>query len=135
MFIYVGNRVIEVRVVFLEEELDLRGQTYVILALVFTIVIAIFAVINVDPVEVNYLFGSGEAPLILVILFSVLMGGIVTAAVGLMRMIHLQRERKSLLAENKKMTDTLESHQLLNEVNTNDKEDSSSEGKNADNQT
>ncbi|WP_164668506.1 LapA family protein [Virgibacillus doumboii] len=107
----------------------MRGQSYVILALIFVIIVAIFAVINVDPVEVNYLFGSGEAPLILVILFSVLMGGIITAAVGLVRMIHLQRERKSLLAENKRLIDTLESHQLLDEVDTNNQDANDSEEK------
>lgn len=77
----------------------MRGQTYIILAVVFAVIIAIFAVINVDPVEVNYLFGSGEAPLILVILFSVLMGVIVTAAVGVIRLIRLQKELKSAQEE------------------------------------
>ncbi|SFL79108.1 Uncharacterized integral membrane protein [Gracilibacillus orientalis] len=70
----------------------MKGQTYIILAVVFAVIIAIFAVINVDPVEVNYLFGTGHAPLILVILFSVLMGAIITAAVGVLRVIRLQKE-------------------------------------------
>ncbi|KAB8134767.1 DUF1049 domain-containing protein [Gracilibacillus oryzae] len=78
----------------------MRGQTYIILAVVFAVVIAIFAVINVDPVEVNYLFGTGEAPLILVILFSVLMGAVITAAVGIFRLIRLQRELRMLKEEN-----------------------------------
>lgn len=39
----------------------MRGQTYIISALVFALIVAIFAVINVDPVEVNYLFTTGEA--------------------------------------------------------------------------
>ncbi|MBP1947646.1 LapA family protein [Virgibacillus litoralis] len=86
----------------------MRGQSYVILAIIFVIIVAVFAVINVDPVEVNYLFGSGEAPLILVILFSVLMGGIITASVGLIKMIHLQRERKYLLAENNQLKESVE---------------------------
>ncbi|SDQ46977.1 Uncharacterized integral membrane protein [Virgibacillus subterraneus] len=86
----------------------MRGQSYVILAIIFVIIVAVFAIINVDPVEVNYLFGSGEAPLILVILFSVLMGGIITASVGLMKIIHLQRERKSLIAENNQLKESVE---------------------------
>jgi len=93
----------------------LKGQTYVILAIIFVLIVAIFAVINVDPVEVNYLFGSGEAPLILVILISVLMGGVITAAVGLVKIIRLQRERNTLVSENKQMKETLKKHSLLKE--------------------
>lgn len=88
-----------------------------ILAIIFVIIVAIFAIINVDPVEVNYLFGSGEAPLILVILFSVLMGGIITAAVGLLKMIHLQRERKSLQAENKQLKESVGENQTIDDGN------------------
>ncbi|WP_077621393.1 LapA family protein [Sediminibacillus massiliensis] len=74
----------------------MKGQSYIILALVFALIVAIFAVINVDPVEVNYLFGTGNAPLILVILISALMGGIITAAVGGVRLLRMQREVKAL---------------------------------------
>lgn len=100
----------------MKEVFILKGQTYTIIAIIFVIIVAIFAVINVDPVEVNYLFGSGEAPLILVILFSVLMGGLITAAVGLVKMIHAQRERKSLLTENNQMKEKLQQHGLLQDV-------------------
>ncbi|MDC3415634.1 LapA family protein [Aquibacillus salsiterrae] len=81
----------------------MRGQTYIIFALIFAVIVAIFAVINVEPVEVNYLFGTGEAPLILVILISVLMGGIITAAVGVVRLFKLQREIRALKMENQKL--------------------------------
>ncbi|RCW66439.1 LapA family protein [Saliterribacillus persicus] len=77
----------------------MRGQTYIILAVVFAVIVAIFAVINVDAVEVNYLFGTGEAPLILVILISVLMGALITAAVGVVRVIRLQKENRQLKHE------------------------------------
>ncbi len=78
----------------------MRGQSYVILAIIFIIIIAVFAVTNVEPVEVNYLFWRGESPLILVVLFSVLMGGIITAAVGSLKIFRLQREKKALIKEN-----------------------------------
>lgn len=79
----------------------MKGQTYIIIAVIFAVIIAVFAVINIDPVEVNYLFGSGHAPLVLVILFSVLMGAMITAAVGIVRIIRLQREVRELKRENK----------------------------------
>lgn len=81
----------------------MKGQSYVIFAIIFVIIVAIFAVINVEPVEVDYLFGTGEAPLIFVILFSVLMGGIITAAVGILRVFRLQRENKTLRKENEQL--------------------------------
>ncbi|UOQ47329.1 lipopolysaccharide assembly protein LapA domain-containing protein [Gracilibacillus caseinilyticus] len=77
----------------------MKGQTYLILAVLFAVIIAIFAVINVDPVEVNYLFGTGEAPLILIILFSVLMGVVITAASGVVRILRLQRELRAAKLE------------------------------------
>ncbi|WP_373892910.1 LapA family protein [Virgibacillus natechei] len=91
----------------------MRGQTYVILAIIFVIIIAVFAVTNVDPVEVNYLFWSGESPLILIILFSVLMGGIITAAVGTAKMFQLQREVKRLQIKNDKLSQTLRDNDLI----------------------
>ncbi|MCA1009790.1 lipopolysaccharide assembly LapA domain-containing protein [Halobacillus halophilus] len=74
----------------------MKGQSYIIFAFVFALIIAIFAVINVDPVQVNYMFGTGEAPLILVILISVLLGGLATASVGAVRYFKLKRENRSL---------------------------------------
>ncbi|MDL4841433.1 LapA family protein [Aquibacillus rhizosphaerae] len=84
----------------------MKGQTYIILALIFAVIVAIFAVINVDPVEVNFLFGTGDAPLILVILVSVLMGGIITGSVGIVRLIRLQREIRGLKQENTQLKET-----------------------------
>lgn len=75
----------------------MKGQTYIISALIFAVVIAVFAVINVESVQVNYLFGTGEAPLILVILVSVLLGGLATASVGAVRYFRLRKEKRSLL--------------------------------------
>lgn len=99
----------------------MRGQTYAIMAIIFVLIVAVFAVINVDPVEVNFLFGSGDAPLILVILFSVLMGGIITAAAGLVKIIQLQRERNGLKSENHHLQETLRKHGLLSETKSKNK--------------
>src|SRR5699024_11997155 len=74
----------------------MRGQTYVILGIIILIIVSVFAVTNVDTVQVTYLFWTGESPLILVILFSVLMGGLITTAAGYFKMHQLQRENKTL---------------------------------------
>lgn len=91
----------------------MKGQTYVILAIILTIIIAIFAVINVDSVEVNYLFWTAESPLILVILFSVLMGGIIAAIAGMVRIFRIQRELKQVHLENSKMRKEMEKNGLV----------------------
>lgn len=88
----------------------MKNQTYVILALIFVIVIAVFAVFNVNPVEVNYLFWKGESPLVFVILFSVLLGGILTTAFGTGKYISLKRENKQLQRKVNHLEETVAKH-------------------------
>jgi len=75
----------------------MRGQTYALLAIVFIIIISVFSVLNIDLVEVNYLFWRGSSPLIFVILFSVLLGAILTTVVGSKKYLELKRMNKELL--------------------------------------
>lgn len=74
----------------------MKGQGVLISALVFALLIAIFAVINVEPVQVNFFFTKTTLPLILVILASTLLGGLTVGLLGLIRQIRLQRTVKSL---------------------------------------
>lgn len=74
----------------------MKNQTYVILALLFVIVISVFSVLNVSAVEVNYLFWKGESPLVFVILFSVLLGGVLTTVFGAGKFISMRRENNQL---------------------------------------
>ncbi|OIU70693.1 LapA family protein [Rossellomorea aquimaris] len=78
----------------------MKFQWTLLLGIIFALIVAVFAVINVDPVTVNYLFGQAEWPLILVILGSVLMGGIIIGSVGLFRLYVVQRKLKVLEKEN-----------------------------------
>lgn len=78
----------------------MKGQWSLILAFLFAILVALFAVINVEPVEVDYLFGTANWPLILLILGSVLMGGLIVASAGIFRLFVLQRRVKGLEKEN-----------------------------------
>jgi lipopolysaccharide assembly protein A len=77
----------------------MKMQWTLIFALVFALITAVFAVINVGPVQVNYLFGSADIPLILVILGSTLLGGLITGLFGIIRQYRLQRRIKFLEAE------------------------------------
>jgi uncharacterized integral membrane protein len=86
----------------------MKRQWSIILAIIFAIIIAVFAVINVDSVEVDYLFGTAEWPLVLIILGSVLMGGFMIAATGVVRILTLQRRLKLLEKENAKFKNELE---------------------------
>lgn len=74
----------------------MKVQWSLIFGLAAALIIAVFAVINVEAVKVNYLFGVAEWPLILVILGSVLMGGIIIGGVGMVRIYKLQLELKRL---------------------------------------
>ncbi|MEF2965553.1 lipopolysaccharide assembly protein LapA domain-containing protein [Paenibacillus sp. M1] len=77
----------------------MKIQWSLILALVFALITAVFAVINVDPVQVNLLFGSVSLPLILLILGSTLLGGIIIGSFGIYRGYRLQKEVKTLNAK------------------------------------
>ncbi|MDA1477408.1 LapA family protein [Bacillus changyiensis] len=70
-------------------------QWTIITALFFTMVVAIFAVMNVEPVKVDFLFGTAEWPLILVILACVLMGALITGLTGAFQIIKLKKELKT----------------------------------------
>lgn len=86
----------------------MKNQTYVILALLFMIVISVFSVLNVSAVEVNYLFWKGESPLVFVILFSVLLGGVLTTVFGAGKFISMRRENKQLKRKIKHLEKTIE---------------------------
>ncbi|MFC0561842.1 LapA family protein [Halalkalibacter alkalisediminis] len=87
----------------------MRGQWSLIIGLIVAILIAVFAVINVDAVRVNYLFGHAEWPLILVILGSVFMGAIVAGTVGMLRIYQLQAEIKRVKKQSVTDSNAIES--------------------------
>ena len=53
-----------------------RARTAVLLVL--AIIVTVFAVLNLDSVKVDWILGSGRAPLIVVIVISVLIGILLT---------------------------------------------------------
>lgn len=72
----------------------MKKQWNLILAIIVVLIIAVFSVINVDKVTVNYLFGKTEWPLILVIIGSVLLGALLVGLISMMKIYQLQRALK-----------------------------------------
>ncbi|MDQ0231514.1 LapA family protein [Metabacillus malikii] len=91
----------------------MKRQWSIVIAILFALIIAIFAVINVEPVQVDYLFGQAEWPLVLIILGSVLMGGFLIATTGFIRIVALQRKLKMVEKENQLLKEKLENDQMV----------------------
>ncbi|GGJ78625.1 putative integral membrane protein [Anoxybacillus voinovskiensis] len=86
----------------------MKMQWNLLFAMLFALVVAIFAVANVNAVSVNYLFGKTEWPLILIILGSTAMGGLIVASFGFFRIFQLQRQVKVLSKEKKELQEKME---------------------------
>ena len=76
----------------------MRLQWSFIAGIAAAILIALFAVMNMEKVRVNYLFGETEWPLIFIILGSALFGSIVTGLLGF-RKISPERKKKTVRKE------------------------------------
>lgn len=63
------------------------NQVGLILALIFSLVIAIFATVNQQPVEINYLYGRAEVPAVVVILGSAILGALVMFLLSVIRQV------------------------------------------------
>jgi lipopolysaccharide assembly protein A len=74
----------------------MKMQWMILFGLLFAIVIAAFAVMNVDNVPVNYIFGEAQWPLILVILGSTLVGAIISACFAGVKMFSGSRANATL---------------------------------------
>lgn len=70
-----------------------------IIGLLFAIIIAIFSVMNVDSVPVNYVFGTAEWPLVLVILGAALLGAAVSGFMALFRAFKTKHVIKEIKKE------------------------------------
>lgn len=110
----------------------MKGQWGLIVGLIVALLIAIFAVINMDVVQVNYAFGTADLPLVIVIISSVLMGGILVGMVGLygiyklrFQVKKLKKENNRLRSENETIMQEKESYEVVsNEIENNTEENS-----------
>lgn len=67
-------------------------QSGLVLGLIFAIIISVFAMVNMESVPVNYVFGQAMWPLVLVIFGATLIGAIISASFATMRIFGLQRQ-------------------------------------------
>ncbi|AZB43760.1 DUF1049 domain-containing protein [Bacillus sp. FJAT-42376] len=77
----------------------MKKQWSLLLVIFFALIVAVFAVLNVEPVEVDYLFGQSQWPLILIVLGSVLIGALMAGFSGMSRIRSLRKENKMLKKE------------------------------------
>ncbi|KAA0965380.1 DUF1049 domain-containing protein [Sporosarcina sp. ANT_H38] len=77
----------------------MKFQWNLLLGLLFAIIISMFAVFNVDAVQVNYVFGKAQWPLVLVILGAALLGAMVSGFVAMFLAFQSGRRIKELKKE------------------------------------
>ena len=75
------------------------SQFGVILALIFSLIIAIFAIANNQPIEVNYLYGKAEVSAIVVILGAAILGALVIFLLSMFRQIRFSFQIRNLRSE------------------------------------
>lgn len=75
-------------------------QFRVLILLIFALLVTIFAVMNTQFVEINFLFGTTSIQLIFVILFSLLIGALIMFTLSSMKQLKLSREIKGLKKQN-----------------------------------
>ena len=98
------------------------GSLYLILALIFSLLIALLAVANTEPVTLNYIFGKTNLPLIILILGSAFAGALAIGLFSLFRGISnalaFRQARHEKEALQKKVKD-LEEQKLFLEAELN----------------
>jgi len=98
------------------------GSFYLILALVFSLIIAIVALANNEPVTVSYIFGRAEVSLILLILGSAFVGALVMGLFALFRSIRSAfsfREMRRKNEDLQKQVKALEEEKIFLEARLN----------------
>jgi len=91
-------------------------QIRVMILLIFTLLVAVFAVLNTQPVIINYFFGEAEIELIFLIIFSILTGALFMFFLASMKQIQLSRRIKTLERENSKYKIELEGIKEQNKI-------------------
>jgi len=81
---------------------------YLVIALGFALLVAIFAVQNTELVAINFLaWKFREISLVLVILGSSIVGAVFMFLLGMVKQLSLYRKQRELQAENKRLSDEI----------------------------
>lgn len=87
----------------------MKAQWWLLLGIIFAIIVAIFAVVNVNKVPVDYVFGEAQWPLVLVILGAALLGAFLSISFAaykiLSKGLELKQVKKELHLLQKKIAD------------------------------
>ncbi len=81
-------------------------QWRVLVGILFALVVAVFAVVNVRAEPINYVFGIAYVPLVLIIMGSALLGALAIVVLGAMGRMKLSRENRRLRRENADLQET-----------------------------
>ncbi len=86
-------------------------QITYILALLFALIVAIFAIQNAQPVTVDFMFNEFQVSLALVILVSVFAGAIILGFLGIFRQIKTGLKTREMASKIKKLEEQLKDTQ------------------------
>ena len=95
-----------------------KGQYYTILALIFAIIVAIFAISNAGPVDISFLYWHYSISQALVILLSAAIGAIIVGTIGLFGQIRYSvtiRGLNNRIKELEKEKEELQNYKLAEE--------------------
>ncbi len=98
-------------------------QFYLVSALIFALIVAIFSINNPNTVSVNFLAWSFQAPLVLIIISSAVFGAVVIFLLGIIKQIGLIRKLKTLESTNKKISQELEEIKTIKEDDSKEEDD------------
>lgn len=92
-------------------------QAYLVVALTFSVLVAVFAIQNVGPVDIWFLtWHVQELSLVLVILGSALIGAVVVFLLGLVKQISNHRQIKELRRKNDDLEKIVEGLKVNNAI-------------------
>ncbi|KIQ95045.1 putative integral membrane protein [Anoxybacillus thermarum] len=94
----------------------MKGQRNIILALVFALLVALFSIANIQNVEVNYIVGYFETPLVIVILGSVTLGALIVFFVGGWKFVKMRNYTKKLQIEVEQLRSSLPNDEVATTI-------------------
>ncbi|MBP1932791.1 LapA family protein [Ammoniphilus resinae] len=96
----------------------MKYQWNLVLALLFALIVALFSLANTTPVSVNYLFGSKEIPLVLVIILSSFLGGIAIGLVSTFFYMKLKWKLYKVEKELQQRREIVDQNEVSEEINS-----------------